>query len=63
MAVKQPTASQVRKAREAAGLSRDAAAALVYRSKRVWEKYETGERNMDAAVWELWQIKVNGVTK
>lgn len=56
--VKSPTPNQVRKAREKAGLSR-AAAALVYRSVRVWEKYETGERNMDPAVWELWQIKVS----
>lgn len=55
---KSPTPNQVRKAREKAGLSRADAAALVYRSVRVWEKYETGERNMDPAVWELWQIKV-----
>lgn len=56
---KSPTPKQVRKAREKAGLSRADAAALVYRSVRVWEKYETGERNMDPAVWELWQMKVN----
>lgn len=56
---KSPTPQQVRRAREKAGLSRADAAALVYRSVRVWEKYETGERNMDPAVWELWQMKVN----
>ena len=55
---KAPSARQVRAAREAAGLSRTSAAALVYRSVRVWEKYETGERNMDPAIWELWQLKV-----
>lgn len=60
--MKKPTPRQIRSARESAKLSRTDAAALVYRSVRAWEKYETGERNMDPAIWELWQIKVREIT-
>lgn len=53
-----PKPDEIRAAREAAGLSRDAAAKLIYKSVRSWEKWENGERPMDPAWWELWQLKV-----
>jgi DNA-binding transcriptional regulator YiaG len=56
---KPPPARQIRSAREAAGLSRSAAAALIYKSMRAWEKWEQGDRAMDPALWELWRIKVH----
>jgi len=53
-----PNPKQMRAARERAKLSRKEAAALIYKSVRTWEKWENGERRMDAALWELWTIKV-----
>jgi len=53
-----PTPAQIRKARKQAGLSRHEAARLIYKSGRSWDKWESGERPMDPAYWELWQIKV-----
>lgn len=55
--MKSPRPREIRAAREAAGLSRQDAAALIYKSVRAWEKWEQGERAMDPALWELWQIK------
>jgi DNA-binding transcriptional regulator YiaG len=52
-----PTKETIRAAREAAGLTRVEAAALIYKSVRTWEKWETGERPMDPAYFELFQIK------
>ena len=59
MAAKAPKPDEIRKAREHANLSRTAAAALIYKSVRTWEKWENGERAMDPAFWELWRIKVS----
>ena len=55
--MEQPTAEQIRAAREQSGLSRIDAAKLIYKSVRSWEKWERGERPMDPAFWELWLIK------
>lgn len=54
-----PKPDEIRAAREAAQLSRDAAAKLIYKSVRAWEKWENGERKMDPAFWELWRIKAS----
>jgi DNA-binding transcriptional regulator YiaG len=53
-----PKPDEIRAAREAAGLSRLDAAALIYRSVRGWEKFESGERPLDPALWELWLLKI-----
>jgi putative transcriptional regulator len=53
-----PTPSEIRAAREAAGLTQTEAAALVYKTCRAWQLYESGERSMDPAYWELFQQKV-----
>jgi DNA-binding transcriptional regulator YiaG len=58
MMPKSPGKRQIRSAREAAGLSRSAAAELIYKSARAWEKWEQGDRELDPALWELWQLKV-----
>ncbi len=57
--MKSPTAKQIASAREKAGLSRIQAAELIYKSVRTWEKWEMGERPMDAAFFELFQIKAD----
>ena len=56
------TPEQVRAAREAAGITQAAAAALVHTSIRSWQQWEApvGDRNhrrMHPAFWELFSIK------
>lgn len=52
-----PKPSQVRAAREAAGLSQTAAAALIYCTLRGWQEWEAGNRRMHPGLWELFKIK------
>lgn len=52
-----PKPSQVRAAREAAGLTQTAAAALIYCTLRGWQEWEAGNRRMHPALWELFQLK------
>lgn len=58
-----PTPEQIRTAREAAGLSQSAAAALVHTSLRAWQQWEApatdikNHRGMHPAFWELFQLK------
>jgi hypothetical protein len=58
-----PKPAQIARAREAAGLDRDQAAAYVYANYRTWQNWEleadTAEhRRMHPATWELFQIKL-----
>lgn len=53
-----PTPLEIRAAREAAGLTQTKAAALLYKTCRVWQMYEAGDRGMDPAFWGLFKIKV-----
>lgn len=55
--MQKPTSEQICAAREAAGLTQSAAAALVHANLRSWQKWEAGERAMHPAFWELFQIK------
>ncbi len=54
-----PTPPMIRNAREAAGMSREDAAALVHRTHRAWQEWELGNRNMPVGLWELFQLKVD----
>lgn len=58
-----PTPAEIRAARATAGLTQTAAAALIGKPLRTWQGWETAEgidshRKMDAALWELWKIKL-----
>lgn len=55
--MKQPASDEIRAAREAAGLTQSAAAALVHANLRSWQKWEAGQRAMHPAFWELFLIK------
>ena len=58
MVLKQPTPAEIREVREAAGLTQTEAAELVHLGDRVrWTEYESGERNIDLARWELFLLK------
>lgn len=52
-----PAPETIRAAREAAGLTQAAAAALVHAGLRSWSHWENGDRRMPAATWELFLIK------
>ena len=52
------TPTDIRAARQAAGLSQTAAGALCHRSLRAWQDAEAGVRNLDAAAWELFLLRV-----
>lgn len=57
---KNPTPAEIRAAREAAGLTQDAARHLVYASLRAWEEWEAGRQRMHPGLWELFCIKTGG---
>lgn len=56
-----PTAHDVKRGRERAGLSVLQASQLTHRSVRAWQHYESGTRVMDSAVWELFLLKTKQV--
>jgi DNA-binding transcriptional regulator YiaG len=53
-----PTPAEIRTARETAGLTQTQAATLLYKTTRVWQMREAGDRAMDPAFWELFCIKL-----
>ena len=57
-----PSPDLIRAARRNAGLTGAAAAALIHCSDRTWRKWESGERKMHAAFWELFQIKATATS-
>lgn len=57
--MQKPTSERICAAREAAGLTQSAAAALVHANLRSWQKWEAGERAMHPAFWELFLIKTS----
>lgn len=55
---RQPTAAEIREARDIAELSQQLAADLVHLGSRSrWAEYERGARQIDLARWELFLIK------
>ena len=55
--MKQPTPADVKSARIEAGLTQKKAAAVIHKTLLAWQRYESGDRAMDAAYWELFLIK------
>lgn len=56
-----PSPEQVRALRRDANLSASKAAALVHTSPRAWLQWESGDRAMHPAFWELATIKVRSL--
>lgn len=52
------TPEKIKQARKDAGLTQTQAAALLYKTCRAWQKWESGEAKMDKAFFELFKIKV-----
>ena len=57
IAMTPPTPEQIRAARQSAHLTQTQAAELIYKQRLAWARYESGDREMDPALWELFQIK------
>ncbi|MCG9005132.1 helix-turn-helix domain-containing protein [Laribacter hongkongensis] len=53
-----PAPTEIKSAREAAGLSQTAAADLVHSGLRTWQQWEAGDRRMHPGLWELFRIKI-----
>lgn len=53
-----PTPDEVRDARQAAGLTQEAAADVVFSARRAWQNWESGERKMHPGLWHLFAIKM-----
>lgn len=52
-----PTAKQVREYRDRANKTVVESSALIYLSRRMWHKYESGEAPMHPAFFELFKLK------
>lgn len=52
-----PKPSEIRAAREAAGLTQEQAGELIHGSRRAWQDYEAGNRKMHPGLWELFRLK------
>ena len=59
--MKQPTPADVKSARVAAGLTQKQAAAVIHKKLLAWQRYESGDRAMDAAYYELFLIKTRQI--
>ena len=57
----QPTPTQIKDARQAAGLTQTQAAGIIYKKVLAWQRYESGDRAMDAALYELFLIKTGQI--
>lgn len=55
--MKNPTPEQIKQSRLNAGLTQKQAAEVIYKKVLAWQRYESGDRAMDAAYWELFLIK------
>ena len=56
--MKSPTNKEIKSARDAAGLTQTKAADLIYKKCRTWQQWEAGAREMDPALFELFNIKI-----
>lgn len=53
-----PTPASIRALRERANLTPADAAAMIHASARAWQQWESGDRRMHPAFWELFRIKL-----
>lgn len=58
---KNPDPDSIRAARGRTNLTQAQAAALIYSSMRAWQQWESGERRMHPAFWELFQLKTTTI--
>ena len=63
--MKNPTPEQIKQSRLNAGLTQAQAAAVIYKKLLAWQRYESGDRSMDYALYELFMLKTghDGIAK
>ena len=54
-----PTPQAIRDKRGDLNMTQTEAAKIVYSSLRAWQQWESGERRMHPALWELFVIKTS----
>lgn len=57
--MRSPTPKQIKQARLSAGLTQTQAADLIYKKLRTWQQWEAGHREMDPALFELFELKIS----
>lgn len=57
-----PSPQEIREARVKAGLTQAKAGEIIGATRRAWQEWEGGRRNMPAAKWELFNLKTKGET-
>lgn len=55
--ITKPTPEQIKEARKRSGLTQTEAADVIYKQLLAWQRYEAGDRGMDAALFELFLLK------
>ena len=56
-----PTPEQIKKSRLNAGLTQAQAAAVIHKKLLAWQRYESGDRSMDCALYELFLLKTGQI--
>lgn len=59
--LRSPSGPQIAAAREKAGLTQAAAAALVHSTARRWREWESGDYSMHPGLWELYLLRTQAV--
>lgn len=57
-----PVPSKIKDSRKSAGLTQEQAARLIGATRRAWQEWEAGRRNMPGAKWELFLRKSKAAT-
>ena len=58
-----PTPEQIKLSRKISGLTQTQAAALIYKKLLAWQRYESGDRAMDYALYELFLLKTGQIDR
>ena len=56
-----PTPEQIKQSRLNAGLTQAQAAAVIHKKLLTWQRYESGDRRMDCALYEFFMLKTGQV--
>ena len=58
-----PDPTEIKKLRQASGLTQAQASELIHSTRRTWQDWEAGIATMHPAIWELFKLKVSEKTR
>jgi len=61
--MKSPTPEQIKQARKDASLTQSQAAALLGMTRRTWQHWELGDRQMSEPLWAIFKIRSTALGK